>query len=84
MAKEVFMVTAEELDKHNKTLIQEALSEFEKKKQGKKLFYIAQVAKLLGKSHNTIKRLCEKGLIKTTASGMITQAALDEYLTNNK
>jgi hypothetical protein len=84
MAKEVFMVTAEDLNKHSKSIIQEALTEFEKKKQGNKLFYIAQVAKLLGKSHNTIKKLCERGLIKTTASGMITQAAIDEYLLNSK
>ena len=80
MAKEIFMITEEDLEKDRKATAIEAIKEYKKIKNGKKAYYISQVAKLLDKSSYTIKKLCENGFIKTTASGMITQAALDEYL----
>lgn len=47
---------------------------------GEKLYYINQVAKLLGKSHTTIKKACLAGFIRTTANGLIPESAIEEYL----
>jgi len=82
MAQRIFMITEEDLKKDRKAIAIEAIREYEKNKNGNKPYYINQVAKLLNKSPYTIKKLCENGFIKRTASGMITQAALDEYLNN--
>jgi len=32
---------------------------------------------------NTVKRLCDDGIIKTTASGLIMESELDRYLENS-
>lgn len=47
---------------------------------GEKVFYINQVAKMLGKSHTTIKKACISGLIRTTPDGQISESAIEEYL----
>lgn len=80
----IYQVTKEALREHSKEIIKEALEEFEKRKNNNQTYYINQVAKLLHKSPNTIKKLCEKGYIRTTADGQITQEALDEYLKGNQ
>ena len=63
--------------------------EFEKIKQearhqqGEQLFYIAQVAKRLRKSHKTIKNLVLSGVIRSTKNGMIPESAVEEFLKGN-
>ena len=54
----------------------------EKKKaaQADNLYTINEVRKRLGKAHATIKKLIAKGLIKTTKDGLISEAAINEYL----
>jgi hypothetical protein len=47
-----------------------------------KLYTINQVSKLLGRSHVTIKRIVEKGLIKTTKDNLITEIEINNYLKN--
>ena len=51
-----------------------------KTKHPPKLYSINQVAKLLGKSHSTIKKYVLEGMIKTTKSGLISEEAINEYL----
>jgi hypothetical protein len=66
-----------------KKVVKEALIDFEKEKQSlepEKLYYKNQVAKMLGKSFATIKKLAENGTIRTTASGLISRSAIEEYL----
>jgi len=41
------------------------------------------VAKRLHLSFNTVKRLIERGVLKTTASGLIPEDELDRYLANS-
>jgi len=80
METKILMISSDDLMKSQESLIEKALNAYEKRKSEKKLYFINQVAKKLGKSHATIKKLCEQGFIRVTASGMITQEALDDYL----
>lgn len=48
--------------------------------EGEKLFYVAQVAKRLGKSHKTIKQMIKSGVLRATADGKITAEAIEAYL----
>lgn len=71
-----------------KTAIKEAMIELnvetasEKKRaaQVDRLYTVNEVRKRLGKAHSTIKKLIAKGLIKTSIDGLITEAAINEYL----
>jgi hypothetical protein len=67
-----------------KNLIKSAIKEIEEEKQSKlkgiNLYTINQVAKRLGKAHLTIKKLVQAGYIRTTASGLITEEAINDYL----
>ena len=45
-----------------------------------KLYTINEVRKRLGKAHATIKKLVDKGFIRATKDGQISEAALNEYL----
>ena len=74
------ITTSKDLKNLVKQAIIEVKTEEEKKRQGQKLYTINEVARRLGKAHNTIKKLCLAGVIKTTKSGLITEAAIEEYL----
>jgi hypothetical protein len=76
---EIILTTRQELS----NTIKAVLIEFDKEKASKepgKLFTINQVAKTLGKAHATIKKLVEKGLIKSTKDGLIPEKAINDYL----
>lgn len=76
---EIILTTKSEL----RSTILNALTDFEqakKESQPPKLFSINQVAKSLGKSHQTIKKYVLKGLIRSTKSGLIPEDAIEEYL----
>lgn len=45
-----------------------------------KLYSINHIAKMLGKAHATIAKLVKNGSIKTTADGLITEKAINDYL----
>jgi hypothetical protein len=45
-----------------------------------KLYSINEVRKRLGKAHATIKKLVDKGFIRVTKDGQISEASLNEYL----
>jgi len=66
-----------------KAIMKNALYEFEKEKESRtpdRLFTINQVAKRLGRAHDTINKLVKKGIIRTTKDGLITESAINEYL----
>ncbi|MHC1777547.1 MAG: helix-turn-helix domain-containing protein [Lentimicrobium sp.] len=68
-----------------KALVKESIIELEVLKQEKveslKSYSIAALAKMLGRSHSTIKNLIKAGKLKTTADGRrITHQALQDYL----
>ena len=63
-----------------KDVVKTAISEINAEKTGEQLYTVNQVRKRLHKAHVTIKRLIEKGYIKTTKDGLISEAALNEYL----
>jgi len=52
----------------------------EKRRKGEKCYTINAVAKRLGKNHSTIKKMVKSGLIKSTASGLITERFINDYL----
>ena len=54
-----------------------------RQQQGEQLFYVAQVAKRLRKSHKTIKNLVLSGVIRSTKNGMIPESAVEEFLKGN-
>lgn len=70
-----------------KNLIKTAIREVEEEKtaqfNNQKLYTINQVGKRLGKAHATIKKLVKAGYIETTASGLISEEAINKYLKNN-
>lgn len=81
--KEIIVTTPEQIE----SIVLHALIKHETKlKEGngdKTLFTINKVAKLLSRSHTTIKKLVESGVIGSTADGLISQRHLDEYLKSN-
>lgn len=76
---EIILTTKQELEQ----TIRSVLIEFDKEKSisiPKKVYTINQVAKMLGKAHATIKKLVDKGYIKSTKDGLIPESAINEYL----
>jgi len=76
---EIILTTKQEL----KEVIKSVLVEYDKEKASMlpdKLYTINQVSKMLGKAHATIKKLVKNEFIKSTKSGLITEAAINEYL----
>ncbi len=59
------------------------LEEKRKSQSGVTLFTRNKVAKRLHLSFNTVKALIERGVIKTTASGLIEESELERYLANS-
>jgi len=76
----MILTSAKDLKNLMKEAITEVKSEEQKRLSGQKLFTINEVAKRLGKAHGTIKKLCKAGVIETTKSGLITEQAIENYL----
>ena len=69
-------------------IVERAIEAYDRKKalqvDNTKSYSIAKVAKMLGRSHATIKKLVQAKKIPTTADGRrITQIGLQEYLQND-
>lgn len=82
MATEIIVTSREELT----NIIEAVMEKIEAKKKqgvGEKLYYIANVARILGKSHSKIKKLAQAGIIRTTKDGLIPESAIKEYLDQN-
>lgn len=80
---QVIITTPEVLRREFRSVINEYLDK-QKEDKGSKLLTINQVRKKLGLAHATVSKKVRNGLIKTTPDGLITQAAVDEYLKNAK
>lgn len=77
--QEIILTSKQELSQ----TIKSVLIEYEREKasmEPDKLYTINQVAKMLGKAHATIKKHVDRGLIKTTKSGLIQKKAINDYL----
>ncbi len=80
--KSVLLIEEAELKKIVKSALKEIEAEKEARIANQKLYSINEVAKRLGKAHLTIKKLVKAGYIKTTASGLISENAINDYLSN--
>jgi hypothetical protein len=84
---QVVLIDKSDLETAVKTAVKSAIIELNdeqrRQSEGEKLLTINQVAKRLGKAHATIKKLIKLRYIKTTKDGMISEAALNEYLHNS-
>lgn len=66
-----------------KDLVKTALREHDRERiDPNAVYYINQVAKMMNSSYRKVKWLIEKGLLKTTKDGRISQRAIDDYLEN--
>jgi hypothetical protein len=77
---EIILTTEERLT----SLFKNVLKEHEQEKmklRPSKLYTINQVAKMTHMSHATIKKKVMEGVIKSTPDGLITEQALNDYLT---
>ncbi len=82
MSSKLIVTDREEL----KEILESIILRIEEKKNqgvGEKVFYINQVAKMLGKAHSTVKKLATAGIIRTTKNGLIPESAIKEYLDQN-
>lgn len=80
MAETAIIVTQK---KDIKEIIKTAIFEIEKEKEAlrpDKLYTINQVAKRLGRAHDTINKLVKNGVIRSTKDGLITESAINDYL----
>lgn len=79
MENKIIVTSREELTE----IIEAVITGIEKKKNegnGEKCLYINHVAKALGLSHSTVKKLALNGLLRTTKNGMVPQSAVEEFL----
>lgn len=63
--------------------VKESLLEHEQEKlhkQGEPLYTINQVRKKLRKSHHSVKKYVESGLLRSTPNGLIPESAIEEFL----
>ena len=63
-----------------KSIVKEAMMEFEKEKLKGKTYTVNQVRKRLGVAHETLTKRIKQGIIKTTADGRITELEIERYL----
>lgn len=80
---QIVLIEMADLHKAVKSAMIEFREEQQEQAKGEKLHTINQVSKRLGKAHQTIKKLVEKGLIKSTKDGLISEASISEYLQNS-
>lgn len=75
----VIVISKEELiETINNCLIEHEKSKYYE--HSGKTLTINKVAKRLGKSHSTISSYIKKGILKSTANGLITEYELNEFL----
>jgi hypothetical protein len=76
---DLIIIQKEELE----GVVYKTLQRFDSEKnrvQGDRLFTINQVAKRLGKSHATIKKLVGLGIIKSNRIGLISEQTINDFL----
>jgi hypothetical protein len=77
----LIVMTPEELTELVKEGAKSALkSVLEEREDKVKIYTINEVAKMLAKAHQTVKKMVNEGKLKTTPDGRITQLELNRYL----
>jgi len=83
MKNEIIVTTPETIEE----ILFKALQKYDKtradKKSEKRLFTINKVAKILGVSHSTVKKLVVNEIIKATPDNKITEKELNKYLADD-
>ncbi len=85
MSEMIFLPT-EQIKQTIREAVREEFILFEEKRKsqsGVTLLSRNAVAKRLHLSFNTVKKLVERGVLKTTKSGLIPEDELDRYLANS-
>lgn len=77
--EEIIVISKENL-KHTLRSVILDIEEERKSDSVPRVFSINQVAKLLGRSHQTIKKLVLSGILRSTIDGRIPEDAINEYL----
>jgi hypothetical protein len=80
------IIPVSELKYHLLEILQEAENRkqrlYEEKKQSEMLYTRNEVAKRLRRAHSTITKLIEQGILKATSDGLISEKAINDYLSN--
>ena len=82
---EMIFLPKNELLQAIRDAIDEKFDSVEKKRritESPTLLTVTVVAKRLGRSYTTIKKLCNNGIIKTTKDGLIEESEIEKYLSN--
>ena len=79
MAEKAIITTETDLRAFGKEIVTEALKAFKEEQDSQKVYFVNQVAKILKKHPNTIKKYCQQGLLKTNDAGLITAEALNDF-----
>lgn len=83
--KNLLLLNPEELESTVKKCVKESLAEFEnekKLKNGEPLYTVNQVRLKLKKSHHSIKKFIQNGILRTTSNGLIPESAIEDFLKN--
>lgn len=78
---ELIVLSADDLKKEFNEMKREMIAHLDEKKE-LHLFTINQVAKKLGMSHSTVKKLVRSGALKATRNDRITEDAINDFLKN--
>ncbi|MCK4677829.1 MAG: hypothetical protein KAT48_06840 [Bacteroidales bacterium] len=79
MSERIILITDADL----KTIIIEAIREVDetkRKEEPEKLLTVNKVARRTGRSHATITKLRNEGVLRSTKDGLILGSSLEEYL----
>ncbi len=76
------IIEPEEFLKKIKEVVKNEIHDCLSGNETERLFTINQVAKRLGMSHSTVKKLVTSGQIKSTSNNRITEKAIDDFLQN--
>ncbi len=76
------IIQSEDLIKEIKETIGSELKAHFNENKELRLYTINQVAKKLGMSHSTVKKLVKSGTIASTRNDRITEEAIDDFLKN--
>jgi DNA-binding NtrC family response regulator len=66
-----------------KSLVKEAMREYDREKLGDKTYTVNQVRKRLGIAHETLTKRIRAGMIIPLADGRIAESEINRYLKNS-
>ena len=83
--EKLVVTSQDELLESMRNEIKQVLTEYELEKKSnnrQKVYSINRVAKKLGMSHTTVKKLVVNGVLRSTVDGRIPEDALNDYLSS--